>query len=76
MSRVLHENETIDVDLFMKLWKEELLTMPFDAFSNNMKELKMKDQTYSEWVKIWVAWSELSSPEDIDMMYKGDFEIE
>ena len=63
---------TIDVDEFLEYWKEELQEMPFDAFADNMKHLKVKNQDYADWIKTWLAWNELSSDDDIDMMYKQD----
>jgi hypothetical protein len=72
----IYLNEPMDVDLFIRLWREELNKLPLDAFTVNMKTLGVKPKTYSEWISTWVAWNELSSDEDIDNYYGGDAFLE
>ena len=66
---IINPNAKINVDVFVVAWKQELQEMPFNSFALNMKHLKIDNQTYADWIKTWLAWSELSSDEDIDMMY-------
>lgn len=67
--KTIKSDEPIDVYLFANDWKVELQNMPFEAFVNNMVHLKIEKKTYAEWIKTWLAWNELSTDEDIDMMY-------
>jgi hypothetical protein len=66
------KDEKLGVGMFVKIWKEELQQMPFEAFADNMRYLKLDTQTYPNWIKTWVAWNELASEDDIDNYYTGD----
>ena len=42
------------------------------AFSDNMKHIGLQDETFPEWLSIFLAWNEMGSEEDI----KNFFHVE
>jgi hypothetical protein len=61
---------------FSSLWKHDLQGMldTLPVFVQNMEHISKKDnsfldRTYVEWIETWLAWSELSSTNDIKTQY-------
>jgi hypothetical protein len=66
--------DKISADKFAETWKEELEFLATYILPNFAKNFSNQTRTFTEWIKIWVAWSELSSDEDIEMFYGYDIE--
>jgi len=63
----------MDVDTFIKEWKNRLEFMAeheLSSFADNLRS--MGEKPFQEWISIWVAWSELSSDEDIKNFHIWD----
>lgn len=58
----------MNVNKFIDEWKKNI-EENIQPFIENMDHLNIKDQSFSSWIKIWVAWNELSSEDDIDTFY-------